>query len=82
MGTDKQEVERMEILLKAVNKVFGALQVRHNDAMALLRKLHNRANPSIMDDNSQTRLDPDIQDELELILYIQPNDAKEETRPD
>ena len=42
----------------------------------LLKKIWDRANPSILDDKSQTRLDPDILEELETILQTQPDDSE------
>ena len=81
MGTPEQELERLETLLKAINKAFGALQVRHNDAMRFLRKLHSRASgKDPLQEGYQTRLDPDILEELEILLSL--TNDNEETRPD
>lgn len=81
MGTAEQELERLEILLKAINKAFAALQIRHNDAMRFLWRLHDRATgEDPLQEGYQTRLDADLMEELEILLIL--TNDNEETRPD
>jgi len=81
MGTPEHELEKMYALLKAINKALGALQVRHNDAMRFLHKLHDRATGNDpLQEGYQTRLDADILEEIETILSL--TNDNEETRPD
>lgn len=39
-----------------------------NKYRTFLKKIWDRANPAIPDDNSQTRLDTDLMDELQVVL--------------
>lgn len=81
MGTHEQELEKMELLADAMNNVFGRLLNSYNDEKALLRKIHSRATgDDPLQEGYQTRLDPDILEELETLLSLT-NDS-EETRPD
>ena len=47
---------------------LSELRQRNKDLEAFIRKLHDRLHPSIVEDNVMTRLDPDLQEELETLL--------------
>ncbi|GAB4486693.1 MAG: hypothetical protein OHK0019_00810 [Saprospiraceae bacterium] len=44
------------------------LTQRNKGLEAFLRKIQERLHPSILEDNVMTRLDPDLQEELETLL--------------
>lgn len=82
MKTPEQELQDIETLARATNRALADLLILHEDAKALLRKIYNRANPSLFDDASQTRLDSDLMDEIEAFLQIRHYEPAKETRPD
>lgn len=49
-------------------KTASELRLRNIALEAFIRKLHDRLHPSILEDNVMTRLDPDLQEELETLL--------------
>ena len=69
--------ERLERLAKATNKALADSLIVNQEAKRLLRKIYNRANPSILEDDTQTRRDSDLLDEIEAFLEIR--NEKEQT---
>ncbi len=62
----------MENEVRAIDKLvkYADASVQLADSYrAMLKKIWDRANPSLLDDNSQTRLDPDLMDELDTLLH-------------
>ncbi len=49
-------------------KTASELRQRNKGLEAFLRKIQERLHPSILEDNVMTRLDPDLQEELETLL--------------
>ena len=47
---------------------LSELRQRNKALEAFIRKLQERLHPSIVEDNVMTRLDPDLQEELETLL--------------
>lgn len=83
MGTPEQELESLEKLAIASSRALTNLIIAHNDVLRFLRKLHDRATgEDPLQEGYQTRLDPDILEELETFLQKKPDDSKAETRPD
>lgn len=81
MQSVEKELQDLENLAMAISKAFEAHITAHSDLKRFLRKIYNRVNYIGFDDESGTRLDPDLMDELKTFLQIQPDDS-EETRPD
>ena len=52
----------------ADNLKIVELTQRNKALEAFIRKLQERLHPSIVEDNVMTRLDPDLQEELETLL--------------
>ena len=47
---------------------LSELRQRNKALEAFIERLHDRLHPSILEDNVMTRLDPDLQEELETLL--------------
>ena len=83
MGTPENELESLEVLAKATGKALSNMIITGARTSRFLRKLHDRASGNDpLQEGYRTRLDPDILEELETMLQIQPDDSEDETRPD
>jgi len=61
-------MEREILAIEQLIIYADASQQLADNYRALLKKIWDRANPSIIEDNAQTRLDPDLMDELERLF--------------